>query len=74
MTFMEIYDLEIDSHRIVAFQIPPATRGISTTWNGATYAREDETTCPLPMDKMGLIRSQIGGGLVRGNSRTNGFL
>ncbi len=59
-TFMEIYDLEIDKHRIVAFQIPPATRGIPTTWNGAAYAREDENTCPLPMDKMDLIRSQIG--------------
>ena len=59
-TFMEIYDLEIDNHRIVAFQIPPATRGIPATWNGAAYAREDENTCPLPMDKMDLIRSQIG--------------
>ena len=59
-TFMEIYDLQIDNHRIVAFQIPPATRGIPTTWNGAAYAREDENTCPLPMDKMDLIRSQIG--------------
>lgn len=59
-TFMEIYDLEIDKRRIVAFQIPPATRGIPTTWNGAAYAREDENTCPLPMDKMDLIRSQIG--------------
>lgn len=38
----EIYDLQIDNHRIVAFQIPPATRGIPTTWNGAAYAREDE--------------------------------
>lgn len=36
------------------------TRGIPTTWNGAAYAREDENTCPLPMDKMDLIRSQIG--------------
>ena len=59
-TFMEIYDLKIDNHRIVAFQIPPATRGIPATWNGAAYAREDENTCPLPMDKMDLIRSQIG--------------
>ena len=57
---MEIYDLKIDNHRIVAFQIPPATRGIPATWNGAAYAREDENTCPLPMDKMDLIRSQIG--------------
>jgi Predicted transcriptional regulator containing an HTH domain and an uncharacterized domain shared with the mammalian protein Schlafen len=59
-TFMEIYDFEMDNQRIVAFQIPPAIRGIPTTWNGAAYAREDENICPLPMDKMDLIRSQIG--------------
>lgn len=59
-TFMEIYELKIDGYRIVAFQIPPATRGIPTTWNGAAYAREDENTCPLPIDKMDLIRSQVG--------------
>ncbi|OLR65942.1 transcriptional regulator [Anaerostipes sp. 992a] len=60
VTFMEIYEVEIDGHRVVAFQIPPATRGIPTTWNGAAYAREDENTCPLPIDKMDLIRSQVG--------------
>ena len=59
-TFMEIYELNIDGYRIVAFQIPPATRGIPTTWNGAAYAREGENTCPLPMDKVDLIRSQVG--------------
>lgn len=59
-TFMEIYELKIDGHRIIAFQIPPATRGIPTTWNGAAYAREDENTSPLPIDKMDLIRSQVG--------------
>lgn len=41
-TFMEIYEVNMDGHRIVAFQIPPATRGIPRTWNGAAYAREDE--------------------------------
>lgn len=60
MTFMEIYELELEKHRIVALQIPPALRGIPTTWNGAAYAREDENTCPLPVDKMDLIRSQVG--------------
>jgi ATP-dependent DNA helicase RecG len=39
-TFMEIYEVRIDSFRIVAMQIPPATRGIPTTWNGAAYARK----------------------------------
>lgn len=60
LTFMEIYELYIDAHRIVAFQIPPAMRGIPTTWNGAAYAREGEHLSPLPIDKMDLIRSQIG--------------
>ena len=59
-TFMEIYDLKIDGYRIVAFQIPPATRGIPATWNGAAYAREDENVSPLPISKMDLIRSQRG--------------
>lgn len=59
-TFMEIYELEMKGHRIVAFQIPPATRGIPTTWHGAAYAREGENLCPLPIDKMDLIRSQVG--------------
>lgn len=60
LTFMEIYELQMDNCRIVAFQIPPATRGIPTTWNGAAYAREGENISPLPIDKMDLIRSQIG--------------
>lgn len=60
LTFMEIYELQMDNCRIVAFQIPPAMRGIPTTWNGAAYAREGENVSPLPIDKMDLIRSQIG--------------
>lgn len=59
LTFMEIYELYIDNCRIVALQIPPAMRGIPTTWNGAAYAREGEHVSPLPIDKMDLIRSQI---------------
>lgn len=60
MTFMEIYEIHLEGKRIVAFQIPPALRGIPTTWYGAAYAREDENTCPLSMDKVDLIRSQVG--------------
>ena len=60
LTFMEIYELYICESRIVAFQIPPAMRGIPTTWYGAAYAREGEHVSPLPIDKMDLIRSQIG--------------
>ena len=60
LTFLEIYELSIEGYRIIAFQIPPAIRGIPTTWQGAAYAREHESVCPLPMNKVDLIRSQIG--------------
>lgn len=60
LTFMEIYELTMEKCRVVAFQIPPAIRGIPTTWQGAAYAREHEAVCPLPMNKVDLIRSQIG--------------
>lgn len=58
LTFMEIYELTMEKCRVVAFQIPPAIRGIPTTWQGAAYAREHESVYPLPMNKVDLIRSQ----------------
>lgn len=60
LTFYDIYCIEIENKRIVAFQIPPAISGIVTTWHGASYAREDESLVPLPMNKIDLIRSQVG--------------
>ena len=60
LTFLEIYELSMHKCRIIAFQIPPAIRGIPTTWQGAAYAREHESLCPFPMNKVDLIRSQIG--------------
>lgn len=60
MTFLEIYELTMEKCRVIAFQIPPAIRGIPTTWQGAAYAREHESISPLPMNKVDLLRSQIG--------------
>ena len=60
LTFLEIYELSMHKCRIIAFQIPPAITGLPTTWQGAAYAREHESLCPLPMNKVDLIRSQIG--------------
>lgn len=59
-TFLEIYTVFIQEKRVIAFQIPAATRGIPTTWNGAVYSRENESLAPLPLVKLDLIRSQIG--------------
>lgn len=60
LTFYDIYELEVDKKRIVAFQIPPAIRGIPTAWNGAAWSREHESLAPLSLNKLDLIRSQIG--------------
>ena len=60
LTFFEVYELDTPKGRLVIFQIPPAIPGIPTMWNGAAYAREDESLCPLPMNKVDLIRSQVG--------------
>ncbi len=60
LTFLDIYEISIDGKRIVAFQVPAATRGIPTTWYGAPYARANESVEPLPLDKLDEIRSQIG--------------
>ncbi len=60
LTFLEIYETTLEGKRIVAFQIPPAIPGIPTTWNGAAFAREHESVSPLAMNKVNLIRSQIG--------------
>ena len=38
LTFLEIYELTMEKCRVIAFQIPPAIRGIPTTWQGAAYA------------------------------------
>lgn len=60
LTFLDIYEITMEKCRIVAFQIPPAMSGIPTTWHGAAWSREHESLAPLPMNKLDLIRSQVG--------------
>ena len=59
-TFQEIYELNIDGKRVILFQIPPAILGIPTTWNDLAYGRVNESLVPLSMQKLDLIRQQIG--------------
>ena len=58
ITFKDIYEFLDEGKRVVAFEIPAATRGIPTLWAGAAYAREHEHLVPLPMSKIDEIRSQ----------------
>lgn len=56
ITFHEIYELEYSGKRVIAFQIPAATPGMPTAFNGAAWAREGESLAPLPIDKYEEIR------------------
>ena len=60
LIFQEIYDLQVDGKRVILFQIPPAIPGIPTTWDDMAYSRAHESVCPLPMNKLDIIRHQIG--------------
>lgn len=58
MTFLDIYDFEINGKRVVMFKIPAAI-GIPTTWKGIAYDRNDESLVPLNETKRNIILSTV---------------
>ena len=58
-TFMEIYELNDAQGRVILFQIPPAPRGIPTTWKGIAYGRIRESLGPLSLHEIEQIRRQV---------------
>ncbi len=58
ISFMEIYEIEVDKKRIIMFQIPAATTGIPTGWKDHYYAREGDSLVSLSIEKMDRIRQQ----------------
>ncbi|WP_292492666.1 RNA-binding domain-containing protein [Methanoculleus sp. 10] len=58
MTFAGIYERKTDGKRVVLFEIPAATRGIPTTWNGVVYGRIHESLGPLALHEIEEIRRQ----------------
>lgn len=56
VSFIEIYETEIDKHRIILFQIPAAT-GLPINWKGYPYGRVGESLMPLDSYKIEQIRS-----------------
>lgn len=59
MTFTATHELNLDEGRVVMFEIPPAIRGIPTTWNGIAYGRIKDSLGPLSLHKIDRIREQI---------------
>ena len=58
MTFLDIYDFEINGKRVVMFKIPAAI-GIPTTWKGIAYDRNNESLVPLNETKRNIILSTV---------------
>jgi ATP-dependent DNA helicase RecG len=58
MAFVAIHELIVEGKRVVMFEIPPAARGIPTTWNGVAYGRVHESLAPLALYEIEEIRSQ----------------
>ncbi|MBW1777356.1 MAG: ATP-binding protein, partial [Deltaproteobacteria bacterium] len=57
-TFNEIYELMVNGKRVVMFQIPSASRGVPTTWQGVAYGRIHDSLGPLSLHKIEAIRRQ----------------
>jgi ATP-dependent DNA helicase RecG len=57
-TFINIHELTISGKRVVLFEIPPAVRGIPTTWQGIVYGRIHDSLGPLSLQKIEQIRRQ----------------
>ena len=58
ISFVEIYEVYKEDKRILMFQIPAATAGISTGWKDQYYAREGDSLVPLSLEKLDRIRQQ----------------
>ena len=58
MTFLDIYDFEINGKRVVMFKIPAAI-GRPTTWKGIAYDRNNESLVPLNETKRNIILSTV---------------
>lgn len=56
VTFIEIYNLEIDSKRIIMFQVPAAS-GTPVNWKGFAYGRNGESISSLAPNKIEQIKA-----------------
>jgi ATP-dependent DNA helicase RecG len=56
ISFIEIYEHEIDGNRVVLFQIPAAV-GVPTSWNGFCYGRDNDSLGPLNNQKQDQIKA-----------------
>ena len=58
ITFIDIHEFKDAKGRVVLFEIPPAPRGIPTSWKGHFYGRIHENRSPLSIRELDQIRGQ----------------
>jgi ATP-dependent DNA helicase RecG len=58
ITFIEIHEVQHANGRVLLFEIPPASRGIPTAFDGHYYGRNGESLTHLSLEKIDRIRAQ----------------
>ena len=59
LTFRSISEVFYDGKRVLLFEIPPALRGLPTSWKGHYYGRDGESLGPLNPDERRRIEQQL---------------
>jgi len=58
ISFIEIHEVVLSEGRVIMFQIPAASPGIPTAWEGHYYGRDGESIGPLSLQEIEQIRNQ----------------
>ena len=58
ISFIEIYEIEMEGKRVLMFEIPPAVPGVPTTVDGISYGRDGASAVALSEEKRQRILSQ----------------
>jgi ATP-dependent DNA helicase RecG len=59
MTFHAIHEIAIDGKRVIMFEIPPALRGVPTTWRRVAYGRTHDSLESLGLHEIDRIRAPL---------------
>jgi len=59
LTLSDIFELKRTGKRILLLQIPPAPRGVPTTWDGIALGRIHDSLGPLSLHEIERIRRQV---------------
>lgn len=59
ITFIEIYEIEVESRRVIIFEIPAAPQGLPIGWKGHYYGRDGEELHALNAEEYERIRTQV---------------